>query len=64
MKQKKHLLNWKVLLMSLGVNMIAITITVIILPGMTIAPERWLINIALLAIGLGLLNTFIKPILQ
>jgi putative membrane protein len=55
--------NLKVLLMSLLVNMTAIGITALILPNFTILDHR-LIVLAVLAIGLGLLNTFIKPILQ
>ena len=55
--------NWKVLLMSLLVNMTAIAITALILPNVNILDLR-LIVLAGLAIALGLLNTFIKPILQ
>lgn len=55
--------NWKVLLMSLIANMTAISITAVLLPGITILDRR-LIYITLLAVALGLLNTFIKPILQ
>jgi putative membrane protein len=55
--------NWKVLIMSLLVNMTAIGITALILPNFTILDRR-LIVLAVLAIGLGLLNTFIKPVLQ
>ncbi len=55
--------HWKVLFMSLVANMIAVTITAVIIPGITIQLER-LYFVALLAVVLGLLNTFIKPILQ
>ena len=58
-----HLRNWKVLLMALLVNMVAITITAIILPGLTITDLR-LITFVLLAVVLGLLNTLVKPIFQ
>lgn len=61
--------NWKVVLMSLFVNMVAIAVTALILPGLDILPgeNRFLVRLlatALLGIGLGLLNTFVKPILQ
>lgn len=56
-------LNWKVLLMSLIANMLAIMLMAIILPGIQIQDLR-LLFIVVLAIALGLLNTFIKPILQ
>ena len=55
--------NWKVLLMSLLANMTAISITAVLIPGIVVQIQR-LYFIALLAIVLGLLNTFIKPILQ
>ena len=55
--------NWKVLFMSLVANMTAILITAVLLPGITILDRR-LVFLALLAVTLGLLNTFIKPILQ
>jgi putative membrane protein len=55
--------NWKILLMSLVANMTAILITAFLLPGITILDRR-LVFLALLAVVLGLLNTFIKPILQ
>lgn len=56
-------LNWKVLLMSLVANMLAISLTVLILPGIQIQNFRFLL-LVVLAIALGLLNTFVKPILQ
>jgi putative membrane protein len=49
--------------MSLLINMTAIAITAIILPNFTILDSR-LIVLAVLAVSLGLLNTFLKPILQ
>ena len=58
-----YLSNWKVLLMSLLVNMAAITLTAILLPGMHILDRR-LSTFILLAVVLGLLNTLVKPIFQ
>ena len=58
-----YLSNWKVLLMSLLVNMAAITVTAILLPGMHILDRR-LSTFILLAVVLGLLNTLVKPIFQ
>lgn len=55
--------NWKILLMSLLVNMTAIGLTALILPNVNILDYR-LIVLAGLAIALGLLNTFLKPVLQ
>ena len=58
-----YLSNWKVLLMSLLVNMAASTLTAILLPGMHILDRR-LSTFILLAVVLGLLNTLVKPIFQ
>jgi putative membrane protein len=55
--------NWKVLLMSLLINMVAIGLTALILPGLVFIDNR-LIVLAIIAAALGLLNTFIKPVLQ
>ena len=56
-------LNWKVLLMSLIINMIAIGLTALILPGFNLV-ENKLYELVLIAIALGLVNTFVKPLLQ
>lgn len=61
--------NWKVALMSLFVNMLAISVTALLLPNLKIMPGETRFGIRLLAtvllgVGLGLLNTFVKPILQ
>jgi putative membrane protein len=56
-------LNWKVALMSLMINMFAIATVAILLPGINIFDTR-LIVLILAAVFLGLLNTFVKPLLQ
>ena len=56
-------LNWKVLLMSLLINMVAIGLTALILPGFNLVENR-LYELALIAVALGLVNTFVKPLLQ
>ncbi len=56
-------LNWKVLLMSLLINMVAIGLTALILPGFDLV-ENKLYELALIAMALGLMNTFVKPVLQ
>ena len=56
-------LDWKVLLMSLLINMVAIGLTALILPGLDLVENR-LYELALIAVALGLVNTFVKPILQ
>jgi putative membrane protein len=59
----RNVLNWKVILVSLLVNTLVIAVTVLLLPGIRITAFRFG-TFFLLAIGLGLLQTFIKPILQ
>jgi len=49
--------------MSLLINMFAIGITALILPGINITDNRFQM-LVLFAVFLGLLNTFLKPILQ
>jgi len=56
-------LNWKVLLISLLINMVAIGLTALVLPGFVLIDNRLLV-LAIIAVALGLLNTFIKPVLQ
>ena len=56
-------LNWKVLLMSLLINMIAISLAAVISPGLNLVGDR-LYELVLIAIALGLVNTFVKPLLQ
>ena len=56
-------LNWKVLLISLLINMFAIGLTALILPGFNLV-ENKLYELALIAVALGLVNTFVKPLLQ
>ena len=55
--------NWKVLLMGLFVNMVAIALTVLLVPGIHFLDRR-LSTLILLAVALGLLNTLVKPIFQ
>lgn len=56
-------LNWKLMLMLTLINGAAIALTAVVLPGITIPQERFL---ALLILGaaFGLLNAFVKPIVQ
>jgi putative membrane protein len=55
--------NWKVLLIRFIVNAMALLITVAIVPFVTFVDFRWG-TVTLLALGLGILNALIKPILQ
>lgn len=55
--------NWKVLLIRFIVNAVALFITVALVPKVTFVDFRWG-TLTLLAVGLGILNALIKPILQ
>lgn len=55
--------NWKVLLIRFIVNVVALFITVALVPRVTFVDFRWG-TLTLLALGLGILNALIKPILQ
>jgi putative membrane protein len=66
MKEKTLLgrgLNWRMLLMRFVVNLVALTITLLIVPRINLV-VRDLATWLWLALMLGLLNTFIKPIVQ
>ncbi|MCL4267851.1 MAG: phage holin family protein [Anaerolineae bacterium] len=56
-------LNWKVVMMSLIVNSITLAIVILLMPGIALVNYRFG-TLVLLALGLGLLNTFVKPLLQ
>ncbi len=56
-------LNWKVILVSLVVNSITLAIIILLTPGIHLVNYRFGM-LLLLAAGLGLLNTFVKPFLQ
>lgn len=56
-------LNWRMLLMRFVVNLVALTITLLAVPQINLVKQElgaWL----WLALMLGVLNTFVKPILQ
>ncbi len=59
----KNHLNWRLILMRVVVNGLVIALTVWLLPGMEIVEPR-LINVLLMGAVFGLLNAFIKPIIQ
>jgi putative membrane protein len=60
---RKLILNWKLVLLRILVNGTAIGITAFILPGIHI-PTPGIIDFLFLGLVFGLLNAFIKPIIQ
>ena len=64
---KKLYMNWKLMLVRVLVNTIAIALTAFILPGITVKvgiPSYPLLSYLILGAAFGLLNAFIKPIIQ
>ncbi len=57
-------MNWKLVLMRILVNGLAIAATAIIVPGFNVAEGNILIQILLLGFIFGLLNALVKPIIQ
>lgn len=55
--------NWKVLLIRFVVNVLALGITVLVVPKVSFV-DRQFGTVTLLALGLSILNVLIKPILQ
>ena len=55
--------NWKLIVMRVIINGLAIALTAFILPGVTIV-ENNLLNYLILGAVFGLLNAFLKPIIQ
>ncbi|MCB0193900.1 MAG: phage holin family protein [Anaerolineae bacterium] len=55
--------NWKLVLMLILLNGTAIGLTALLLPGITVPPPR-LLHLLTLGAMFGLLNAFVKPIVQ
>jgi len=60
---KVRSVNWKLIMMRVIVNGIAIALTVVILPGLKVEDPRFGIFLAMGAVY-GLLNAFVRPIIQ
>jgi putative membrane protein len=63
-KNRKLQFNWRLMLVQIVANAMALGLTALVLPGIHFQPQR--VILALLASGVifGLLNAFIRPILQ
>ncbi len=55
--------NWRATLMRVVINAAAVTVTALILPNIYFV-EVTFWNIVLIAVALGVLNAFVKPIIQ
>jgi putative membrane protein len=59
----KHHLNWKLILMRVVINGLAIALTAWLLPGIDVM-QPLLVNFLLMGAVFGLLNAFVKPAIQ
>lgn len=55
--------NWKLIVMRVVINGVAIALTAFLMPGITIA-ENSLVNYLILGAIFGLVNAFLKPVIQ
>jgi putative membrane protein len=55
--------NWRLLLLRILINAVALLLTAALVPSIYFV-DRSLASLLLLALGLGLLNAFLKPVLQ
>jgi putative membrane protein len=56
-------LNWKLIVLRISVAAVAIALTVLIVPGISV-PEYVLGTFLILGAAFGLLNAFVKPLIQ
>ena len=55
--------NWRILLLRILINAVALFLTAALVPDIYFV-DRSLASLLLLALGLGVLNAFVKPVLQ
>lgn len=55
--------NWRILLLRILINAVALFLTAALVPDIYFV-DRSLLSLLLLALGLGVLNAFVKPLLQ
>lgn len=56
-------MNWKLIILRIILNGLAIALTALLLPGVVV-PEPTLVRFLVLGLVIGLLNAFIKPLIQ
>jgi putative membrane protein len=56
--------NWRLMLMQIIANTVALGLTVLLLPGIHMAHENYLLELLASGVIFGLLNAFVRPILQ
>lgn len=61
---RRGVFNWRLALVLTAVNSVVIAVMVAVVPGITTDPDRPVFHLVLLAMGYGLLNAFVKPLVQ
>ncbi len=56
-------MNWKLIVLRVILNGLAIALTALLLPGVVV-PEPTLVKFLVLGLAIGLLNAFVKPLIQ
>ncbi|HXV44345.1 MAG TPA: phage holin family protein [Anaerolineae bacterium] len=62
-KGHKHQLNWKLALLRIGINGLAIAVIAVLLPGVMV-PQPSLRNLLILGVSAGILNAVVKPVVS
>jgi len=60
----RGLVNWRLALVLTLINSLVIGVMVVAVPGISSDSDRPVFHLVLLAVGYGLLNAFIKPLVQ
>lgn len=61
---RRGVFNWRLALVLTVVNSVVIAVMIAVVPGITSDADRPVLHLVLLAIGYGLLNAFVKPLVQ
>lgn len=61
---RRRVTNWRVLLLRVPLNGLAVFLTVLMLPGLHVTTERPVLGYLALGAAFGLLNAVVKPLLQ
>lgn len=59
-----HALNWKVMLLRIVINGLSLALIALLFPNIVIKGDNLLLTLLILGAALGVLNAFVKPIIQ
>jgi putative membrane protein len=63
-KNRKLQFNWRLMLVQVVANALALGLTALLLPGIHFHPQRFFLSLLASGFIFGLLNAFIRPVLQ